>query len=157
MKPRRSRARPEPTIGVPPSAVRYRSLPGDALLPALLRGEVSVAMTGLAETAPQVDVGTVRTLAVTSARRSPRVDAPTLREAGLDVEFENWRGLLAAPGLDAEDVGRLLALVDELRTTATWREALARNGWTDAALVGADFGAFLDDQRSRVRAALAGS
>lgn len=143
--------------GIPVGAVRYRSLPGDALLPAVLRGEVAVAVTGLAETATQVDAGTVRPLAVTSAARSPRVDVPTLREAGVDVAFENWRGLLAPPDLADADRARLLDLIARARGTATWRDAVARNGWTDAPLDGAAYTAFLSAQREEVRAALAGS
>lgn len=141
-------------IGLPPGALRYRPLPGDALLPAVLRGEVSVAVTGLAETAPQVDVGTVRTLAVTSAQRSARVDAPTLRESGVDVVLENWRGLLAPPGLDDAEVARLVSLVEGARSSAAWRAAVARNGWTDAPLSGPAFAAFLAEQRDRVGEAL---
>lgn len=142
-------------IGIPPGALRYASLPGDALLPAVLRGDVAVAVTGLGETAPQVDLGTVRTLAVTSPARSARVDAPTLREAGVDVVVENWRGMLAPPDLAPADVARLTALVEGLRTTAAWRAAVARNGWTDAPLTGAPFASFLDAERARVRAELA--
>ncbi|MFC5063173.1 tripartite tricarboxylate transporter substrate binding protein [Actinomycetospora atypica] len=142
-------------IGLPPGALRYRSLPGDALLPAVLRGEVSVAVTGLAETAPQVEAGTVRTLAVTSAQRTARVDAPTLRESGVDVVLENWRGLLAPPGLDEAQVARLVSLVEGVRSSAAWRAAVARNGWTDAPLSGPAFAAFLAEQRDRVGEALA--
>jgi putative tricarboxylic transport membrane protein len=141
-------------IGLPPGALRYSSLPGDALLPAVLRGDVTVAVTGLAETAPQVDLGTVRTLAVTSPARSPRVDAPTLREAGVDVVVENWRGVLAPPDLAPADLARLTALAEGVRSTAAWRAAVARNGWTDAPLTGAPFASFLDTERARVRAAL---
>ncbi|MDL5155616.1 Bug family tripartite tricarboxylate transporter substrate binding protein [Actinomycetospora termitidis] len=150
-------ARLAAAIGIAPGALRYAALPGDALLPALLRGDVAVAVTGLAETAPQTDLGTVRTLAVTSAARSPRVDAPTLREAGVDVVFENWRGVLAPPALSPDDVAGLAALVDGVRSTATWRAALARNGWTDAPLAGPGFAAFLDAERARVEEAMAGS
>ncbi|MCD2187703.1 tripartite tricarboxylate transporter substrate-binding protein [Actinomycetospora soli] len=141
--------------GIPAAAVRYAALPGDALLPAVLRGDVAAAVTGLGETAPQVDLGTVRTLAVSSAARSPRVDAPTLREAGVDVVFENWRGLLAPPDLAPADLDRLVTLAEGVRSTAAWRAAVARNGWTDAPLSGPAFGAFLDAERARVRGLLA--
>ena len=40
-------------------------------------------------------------LAISSAERLPGVDVPTLREQGVDVEFENWRSLVAPPGLTA--------------------------------------------------------
>ena len=40
----------------------------------------------------------VRALAISSAERLPGLDAPTLREQGVDVEFENWRSRGGAAG-----------------------------------------------------------
>ena len=43
----------------------------------------------------------MRVLAISSAERLPGLDAPTLREQGVDVEFENWRSVVAPPGISA--------------------------------------------------------
>lgn len=131
-------------VGVPADAVRYRTLRGDTLLPALLSGEVDVAATGLGETVGQVDAGTVRPLAVSSPARSPRLDAPTLSESGVDLALENWRGVIAPPGLAPADRDELVALVADARGSDEWREAVDRFGWTPAPLDGDAFGAFLD-------------
>jgi tripartite-type tricarboxylate transporter receptor subunit TctC len=46
----------------------------------------------------QATAGTVKILAVSTARRSPYLpDVPTLREAGIDVEADGWNGLIS-PG-----------------------------------------------------------
>gem|GEM_PF-2333780 len=46
----------------------------------------------------QATAGTVKILAVSTARRSPYLpDVPTLREAGIDVEADAWNGLIS-PG-----------------------------------------------------------
>ena len=103
------------------------------------------------ENIEQVRAGAVRVLAVTGDRPVPGVDAPTLREAGVDLEFANWRGLVAPPGLsDAEQAG-LVDLVTRMHDTDAWREAEAANGWTDDFLTGAAFGAFLAQESSRVQ------
>src|SRR5262245_41986818 len=50
---------------------------------------------GLAEFAPHIEAGTIRALAISSAKRLPEVDVPTRREQGVNVEFENWRSVVA--------------------------------------------------------------
>ena len=86
-------------FGVAPSRVNYIAFSGGGeSLPAILGGQVSVGINGLAEFAPQIDAGTLRPLAISSAERLPGVNIPTLREQGVDVEFENWRSLDRAAG-----------------------------------------------------------
>jgi hypothetical protein len=93
-------------------------------------------------------------LAVSSAERLPGIDAPTLRERGVDVEFENWRSVLAPPGLTAEERARLGAAVDALVHSAEWRELLGRYRWLDRYLAGDEFAAFAADEELRVRTIL---
>ncbi|RBM11815.1 hypothetical protein DEH69_21260 [Streptomyces sp. PT12] len=80
----------------------------------------------------------------------PGVDAPTLHEVGLDMEFTNWRGLLVPPGLAAEARERLMALLTRLHGTREWRGALRDNGWPDAFLTGERFARFLAEETRRV-------
>ena len=89
-------------------------------------------------------------LAVTSARRVPGIDAPTLREGGVDLEFANWRGLVAPPGISAADRQALTALVDALHRSPEWQAALTRMSVTDAYLDGDVFAAFLAQEDTRV-------
>jgi putative tricarboxylic transport membrane protein len=89
-------------------------------------------------------------LAVTSEERLPDLVAPTAREAGVDVVFTNWRGIVAPPGLTEDQVADLRAIVDRMHESAEWREALTRNGWTDAYLTGEAFTAFVREESERV-------
>ena len=41
----------------------------------------------------------MRALAVSSAKRLPGIDVPTLKEQGIDVELSNWRAVFGAPGI----------------------------------------------------------
>jgi putative tricarboxylic transport membrane protein len=139
-------------VRVSPSRVNYIAFSGGGeSLSAILGGQVSVGINGLAEFAPQIEAGTLRPLAISSAERLPGVDVPTLREQGLAIDFENWRSLVAPPGLAAADRARLGSLVAAMVASAPWREALGRYRWLDRYLAGDDFSRFAAAEETRVR------
>ncbi|OLT09973.1 C4-dicarboxylate ABC transporter substrate-binding protein [Pseudonocardia sp. CNS-139] len=141
--------------GVPIRNVNYIAFSGGGeSLAALLGGQVSAGISGVGEYAEQVQAGRLRALAVSGAERVDGIDAPTLAEAGIDVELTNWRGVVAPPNLSAEARTRLTGLVDRLHASGAWQEQLQRNGWTDTYLSGAGFDAFLAEERTRVRGVL---
>jgi putative tricarboxylic transport membrane protein len=142
-------------IGVEPRRVNYIGFSGGGeALSAVLGGQVSVGINGLAEFAAQIDAGALRVLAVSSGERLPGVEAPTLRERGVDVEFENWRSVVAPPGITDAERERLTAVVDAMVKSAEWRELLARFRWLDRYLAGDEFTAFAASEERRVRATL---
>ena len=137
--------------GIPAARVNYVAFSGGGeSLAALVGGQVSVGVSGLAEFAPHIEAGTVRALAISSAARLPGLDLPTLREQGIDVEFENWRSLVAPPGIGTSDRERLEMLVAEMVRSAEWRDALARYRWLDRYLAGAEFATFVSAEKVRV-------
>jgi putative tricarboxylic transport membrane protein len=139
-------------VGVAPRRVNYIAFSGGGeSLSAILGGQVSAGINGLAEFAPQIEAGTLRPLAISSAVRLPDVNIPTLREQGLDIEFENWRSLVAPPGITARDRARLDGLVAAMVASPEWREALARYRWLDRYLAGDGFAAFAVAEEARVR------
>ena len=78
--------------GVEIQAVPYK---GDAaIFPALITGEIQVAITPMATTLPHVAAGTVRALAVAGAKRSAALpNVPTVAEGGLaGFESSSWQG-----------------------------------------------------------------
>ena len=142
-------------VGVAPSRVNYIAFSGGGeSLSAILGGQVSVGINGLAEFGPQIEAGTVRVLAVSSAERLEGLDAPTLREQGVDVVFENWRSVVAPPGISAADRTRLEKTVEAMVRSAEWRAALQRYRWLDRYLAGEDFEAFSESEEARVNAIL---
>jgi putative tricarboxylic transport membrane protein len=142
-------------IGVTPSEVNYVVYDGGGpLLAAMLSGEVEVGVSGLGEYKDQIQAGQLRVLGVTSAERVEGFDAPTLTEQGVDLEFTNWRGLVAPPGIDTAERDRLVGMVEDLHGTQAWEDAMAENGWTDALLTGDDFGTYMTDQDEQVKTLL---
>ena len=141
--------------GLPPTRVAYRRHDGGGdLLAAVLGREVAFAMSGLSEYADQIASGQLRALAVTSEQTVAQVPAPTVRAAGLDVVFNNWRGLVGPPGLSAADTAGLRATVAALDASAPWAAARARFGWTAAHLSGEAFGGFMAEEGERVAGVL---
>ena len=96
----------------------------------------------------------MRALAISSAERLPGLDVPTLREQGVDVEFENWRSIVAPPGIGTRERQRLESVIAAMVATPEWRAALERYRWLDRYLAGDAFARFVDREETRVRATL---
>ena len=85
-------------VGVNPGDINYIPYSGGGeLAPAILSGDVTVGVSGLAEFTDQVESGEMRLLAVSSEEPIDGVDAPTIIDAGYDVSIANWRGVGSAP------------------------------------------------------------
>lgn len=139
-------------VGVDPSRIGYVAHSGGGeALSTLLSGRATIGISGVSELAPQVRAGTVRALAVSSPQRLGTVpDVPTLREGGLDVELQNWRGVVAPKGISPEQAAALEGLLVDMTRTREWRDALARRGWEDAVLAGPPFADFVRSEQARV-------
>jgi putative tricarboxylic transport membrane protein len=142
-------------VGVSPARVNYIAFSGGGeSLSAIVGGQVTAGINGLAELSAQIEAGTVRALAISSGERLPGIDVPTLREQGVDVEFENWRSLMAPPGITPDDRARLEGAIDAMVTSAPWRAALERYRWIDRYLAGEPFARYVETEETRVRAIL---
>lgn len=138
-------------LGIDPREVNYITYDGGGpLTTALLGAKIDVGTSGLGEFEGQIADGSLRVLAVSGAERLATVDAPTLTEAGVDLVFTNWRGVLAPPDIDEEQYAYLVELFTEMHATPEWQDALDRNGWTDNFATGEEFETFLEEQDRRV-------
>ena len=100
----------------------------------LIAGRVDTQFANATVALPQIKAGTVRPLAVTSARRFAALpDVPTLAEAGLpNFEADQWLGILAPAGTPAKVLQRLRAETDKALAKEEVRAALAQSGMTVA-------------------------
>lgn len=142
-------------MGVSPSRVNYIAFSGGGeSLSAIVGGQVTAGVNGLAELAAQIEAGSVRALAISSGERLAGLDIPTLREQGIDIEFENWRSVLAPPGISRTDRTRLAAAIEAMVQSEPWREALEQYRWIDRYLGGDGFERYGESEEARVRAIL---
>lgn len=126
--------------GVDPKKINYIAFSGGGeALAAILGAQVSAGISGYGEFEAQVKAGTLRLLAVSSDARIEGIDAPTIKESGLDVVLQNWRMVAAAPGLSDEQKAAVTADIEKLVKSAAWQEQLKTKGWQDTYLSGPAF------------------
>jgi tripartite-type tricarboxylate transporter receptor subunit TctC len=93
---------------------------------AVLRGDVQMACLPAIAVTPQLGSGTVKILAVSTARRSALLpDVPTLKEAGIDVEADAWMGLIAPARTPDAIIGKIHDEVVEAIKAPEVRDKLA--------------------------------
>ena len=141
--------------GVDPTKINYIAYSGGGeALAAILGNQVTAGVSSLGEFDAQVKAGTLRLLAVSAPERIAGVEAPTLKEAGLDVELQNWRMVAAAPGLSDEQKAKVSADIEKMVKSENWQKQLADKGWSDTYLSGADFDAQLAKDEEATAAVL---
>ena len=133
--------------GVDPGKINYIPFAGGGeAQAAILGGHVTVGLSGYNEFGGQIKAGKFRPLAVTSGKRLPGIDVPTLKEQGIDVELANWRGVFAGPGISDAQRKELMSAVEKAAKSKPWQETLAKNGWADVYLAGDEFKTYLDSE-----------
>jgi putative tricarboxylic transport membrane protein len=136
------------TVGIDPKDVNYVTYDGGGeLLPALLGNKIKFGASGFGEFLDQVEAGEVRVLAVTSEQPVEALkDVPTLKSAGIDLVFTNWRGIVAPPGISDADKKVWIDALTKMQQSQAWKDEEKKRGWTDAFETGDDFGTFLKQQ-----------
>jgi putative tricarboxylic transport membrane protein len=129
---------------------------GGEALAAILGGHVSAGISSLSEWEGQIKSGELRVLAISSGSRLNGVEAPTLKEQGLDIELANWRGVIAPPGIDDAGKAALLDLISQVHGSAEWKKVLADKKWTDLYLAGDEFAALVEEENKRTTEVLKG-
>jgi putative tricarboxylic transport membrane protein len=143
------------TVGVPATNLSYVPFAGGGeALAALLGNQVAAGISGYGEFAEQVKAGALRLLAISSDVRQEGIDAPTMKEAGIDVELFNWRAVFAPPGVTDADKAAMIALVGKMAESEAWKTELKNRNWTPILLTGDDFGKFLAEDTQRIEAIL---
>jgi putative tricarboxylic transport membrane protein len=139
-------------VGVDPKKVNYVAFRGGGeATAAILGGNVTVGGGGYSEMAEYITAGKMRPIGVTSEKRLPGINVPTMKEMGYDVVLGNWRGLYAAPGITAEQRAALTEMVIKTTKTKSWIESMEKNGWTPALMTGKAFDDFVDAEFASLR------
>ena len=117
------------TTGVNIVHVPYKG--GGPALVDTLSGQVDMSFPTLSAALPHIRAGTLRALAVTSAKRSSLLpDVPTMQEAGVkDFEFQQWLALLAPAGTPQPVVARLNQALNAVLGSRDTAEKFAQQGF----------------------------
>lgn len=138
-------------VGVDPKAINYIAFSGGGeALASILGGQVTAGVSGYSEWAGQIEAGDLRVLAISSPERQPGIDAPTMREAGVDLDLANWRGVVAPPGISDAARDALVSAIDAMVASDAWAAKLEQFGWTSAYMGGDAFADYLVNEDARV-------
>ena len=127
----------------------YAKAGGRRVAESLIEGRSDLGVSGYAEFAPYIASGDLRVLAIAAPKRIAGIDAPTLREGGIDTTMMNWRGVFAASGLPADQQARLAEIIARMAVSRTWQASLREQHWTDTYLDADAFTQFIDREQNR--------
>ena len=114
---------------------------------ALMGGKIDASSQHPAEILSQVKAGEVRVLAVSSEKRInlwPNV--PTMKESGVDLVFDQWRGIAAPKGTPPMVIDKMSTVVKKAVESKEWIDFTASVGTTSQYLDPAAFGKFVAEQ-----------
>jgi tripartite-type tricarboxylate transporter receptor subunit TctC len=121
------------------------------MLAAIVAGEVQMAADPMTTVLPHIQSGKLRPLAVTNARRSPKLpDVPTVIEADFPkLEATFWLGVVAPAGTPPEIINKLNAAFRESLAPAETRARLDALGAEIKIGTPAEFGKMLADELAK--------
>jgi putative tricarboxylic transport membrane protein len=135
----------------------FISFPGGGeRISALLGGHVNMMVIEPAEAGEHIRAGNMRVLAQVSEKRLAGFPSvPTLKEAGFDVpSVPQVRGVVAPPGIPAENVAYWEDIFRKLTRTASWRKFLEDNQFEDGYQNATELAKFYDEFTNLMRGIL---
>ncbi len=113
----------------------------------LLEGSAKAEITTVDDVLGLIESKKVRALAVSGGTRLSGVlaDVPTFKEAGVNLEWTNFRFIAGGPNMPDYAVKYWQDLLGKMVKTPTWQENMAKFRWVDAFRV-QDLNKYMDDQ-----------
>jgi tripartite-type tricarboxylate transporter receptor subunit TctC len=137
--------------GIEITHVPYKGV-GPALA-AVVGGQMDMVFGSISGTAPHAKAGRVRSLAITSMKRSAAVpDVPTLHEAGVPgFDAVGWWGVLAPAGTSAGIVRKMNAEINAIVNESKTQKWLESQGFEAAPGTAAEFARFIKSEIAKWR------
>jgi putative tricarboxylic transport membrane protein len=117
---------------------------------AVTNGELGIATGSYAVLNDLIAAKKIRALGISSRYKIASLDIPTLIGQGLNVEFVNWRGVMAPPGLSDRQRAQLQRLFGRMVRSKTWLAQIKANKWINYYQAADKFGDFLNEQYGTV-------
>jgi putative tricarboxylic transport membrane protein len=138
--------------GGDPARMRYAPYAGGGeSIPAVLRDDTTVGVNSHQEFAAEIAAGRLRALAISAPQPVPAIGIKTFKEQGVPLQLIDWRGVVAAPGIDA---AQAQALDELMARSAAWKSELEQRQWLDLYLPADAFKPFLEEEQRNVRGLL---
>ncbi|MBM7552651.1 tripartite tricarboxylate transporter substrate binding protein [Thalassobacillus pellis] len=137
-------------FGINPSELNFLVYEGGGdVVTALLGGHVDAVTTSLSEVKDQHLAGKLKILAVSSEKPVKGIeDVPTWKEAGVDMVFPHWRGIMGPPDMTEEEIAYWDKKLSKLVETKEWQKVLDNNDWEGFYKNSKETKAFLEEQHA---------
>ena len=135
--------------GISTVAIHFKG--GGPGLLAALAGDTQIIFAGVSEAAPHVAAGKLRSLGITSPKRSGAFpDMATIAESGLSgYEFVTWHGLLGPKALPPALTARIGERVRRVMAAPEFVKVFQQSGLDIIASSPEDFGAYLKAESAK--------
>lgn len=136
--------------GVDPEKLNYIPFAGGGEgKAAILGNQITAYISGYGELTDLIKAGKVRALGISASTRNADIPVATMREQGTDVVVYNWRGVFAAPGINAAQRSQLIKMVETAVKSPSWKAKADKFEWLDMLQSGDSFKTFLDEEQKR--------
>jgi putative tricarboxylic transport membrane protein len=138
--------------GVDITKINYAAFGGGTEASAVvLEGSAKVLISSIDDVMGLIEAKRLRPLAITSPKRMGDAlkDYPTLKEAGIDLEWENFRYILAGPAFPDHAMKYWQEVLAKMVKTPTWQEMMQKYRWGDTFMI-EGLGGFLDSRQAIV-------
>ncbi|MEL7567846.1 MAG: tripartite tricarboxylate transporter substrate binding protein [Dehalobacterium sp.] len=121
---------------------------GGDVMTNLLGNHIDLAVVNPSEAQGHMEAGTIRAIATASPTKLSGIwqDVPTLKEIGLNVESQMWRGLTGPADMPEETVKFWEDTLLRLFETQEWKDFLETNNFTAGYLNSVDFKNFVESE-----------
>lgn len=120
---------------------------------AALGGHVDVMASSASLVLPHLRSGAMRILAVSAPKRQSAdlAPVPTLKELGIDAVVDNFRLMIGASGMSAEQIAYWDEVMARLAQDDEWKKNLESNLWENTYMNSRDTRDYLDAQYSQLK------
>lgn len=122
----------------------------------LLGGHVDVVAATALNVLSHLKAGKVRLIAVSSSERlrGDLAIIPTWREQGVNVVFDNWRGVIGPRGLSPAQIAFWEEALAGVVSTEEWKKGLEKNYLTSSFMKSRESRKFLEEETVKISAVL---
>jgi putative tricarboxylic transport membrane protein len=125
--------------GIDPTQINYVAYAGGGeSIAALLEGTPKAMITTVGEAVGALRSNQIRLLAFSAAKRPATGDlskVPTLREAGLDFDWQNFRYAMGGPDMPKDAVKFWQDTFAKMSKSPAWKQKLEQYNWSDEYMV----------------------
>jgi len=143
------------TAGIPITKLNYVVGTGSEPLTKVSSGAAPVGVIGITDVLPFVADNRLRILGISAPKPISGVKGKTFVQQGYNLVYGNWRGIMAPADITEANRLNFVKVIDVMRSTDTWKQALAANKWYDEFAGGKDFEAFLKTHIPEIKAFIA--